>query len=154
MGITRKTNGSKMNSQRIALLAKRDELIERIYLHRSDRAADRKEHDQDDVTLQSVVRDLAYASMENEIRMLAEVELSLHRLETGEYGLCGSCGANIAPARLEAIPWTRMCIDCAGGRHEECVKRDDMKAPRKAGDLPRNVIQFERSTIPKTIEKL
>ena len=144
MGTVRKT---KMNGPRIALLAKRDELIERIYARRSDRIADRKEHNQDDVTLQTVVRDLAYASMENEIRMLAEVELSLHRLETGEYGLCGSCGANIPTARLDAIPWTRVCIVCAGGRHEECVKRDDKKAPRRAGDLPRNVIQFQRSTI-------
>ena len=153
MGIRMKTNSSKMDSHRTALLAKRDRLIELIYAHRSEIAADREEYDQADVTLPTVVRDLAYASMENEIRMLAEVELSLHRLETGEYGLCGSCGAKISTARLEAIPWTRVCVVCAGGRHEGGVKQGDIQASRKAGDLPRNVIRFQRSsTIQKRLE--
>ena len=142
-----------MNAHRVALLAKSDELIERIYAHRSEIAADRKEYDQADVTLQTVIRELAYATMENEIRMMAEVELSLHRLETGEYGLCGSCGVKISTARLEAIPWTRVCVVCAGGRHEGGVKRCDIEASRKAGDPPRNVIRFQRSgTIQNRLE--
>ena len=30
----------------------------------------------------------------------------------GSCGLCRDCGEPIAPARLEAIPWTRVCIAC------------------------------------------
>ena len=36
----------------------------------------------------------------------------VHRIEKGVYGICRDCGDPIAPARLEAIPWTRVCIEC------------------------------------------
>lgn len=44
---------------------------------------------------------------------LALVEGALRALDDGTYGTCISCGNPIAPARLEAIPWAPMCIDCA-----------------------------------------
>jgi len=36
----------------------------------------------------------------------------LWRMEKGTYGMCRDCGEPIAPARLNAIPWTRVCITC------------------------------------------
>jgi DnaK suppressor protein len=45
---------------------------------------------------------------------LAEVESAIHRLEDGSYGKCESCGEPIAPARLEALPASRLCVTCAG----------------------------------------
>ena len=47
---------------------------------------------------------------------LAEVEHALDKLSQGTYGLCESCGKPIAPARLEAKPAARLCIDCASKR--------------------------------------
>jgi DnaK suppressor protein len=47
---------------------------------------------------------------------IAEVEAALVRLEEGGYGRCEVCGTAIAEGRLEARPWTRFCIDHAGGR--------------------------------------
>jgi RNA polymerase-binding transcription factor DksA len=44
---------------------------------------------------------------------LAEVDAALVRLEQGTYGVCESCGAEITPARLEAVPATSRCIACA-----------------------------------------
>ena len=44
---------------------------------------------------------------------LDEVEMALTKLESGEYGNCESCGQPINPARLEAMPTARLCIDCA-----------------------------------------
>jgi hypothetical protein len=34
-------------------------------------------------------------------------------MDEGTYGQCEACGKNIAKARLEAIPFTRYCIECA-----------------------------------------
>ena len=42
-----------------------------------------------------------------------EVALALGRLEDGTYGSCEVCGVAIAPARLEAMPATRYCINHA-----------------------------------------
>lgn len=47
---------------------------------------------------------------------LAEVEHALGKLDSGDYGTCESCGRAIAPARLEAKPAARLCIDCASKR--------------------------------------
>jgi DnaK suppressor protein len=44
---------------------------------------------------------------------LGEVELALRKFDEGTFGVCESCGNPIAPARLEAIPAARYCIDCA-----------------------------------------
>ena len=42
----------------------------------------------------------------------ADIEEALYRMEKGTYGTCKDCGEEIAPARLNAIPWTRSCITC------------------------------------------
>ena len=47
---------------------------------------------------------------------LAEVEHALAKFEAGTFGLCENCGQPIAPARLEAKPGARLCINCASRR--------------------------------------
>lgn len=47
---------------------------------------------------------------------LDEVETALGKLDAGTYGACESCGQPIAPARLEAKPAARFCINCASKR--------------------------------------
>jgi len=44
---------------------------------------------------------------------LDEVAAALARLDAGTYGTCEVCGVAINPARLEAMPATRFCIDHA-----------------------------------------
>ncbi len=43
---------------------------------------------------------------------LVEVEAALERLDNGTYGTCEVCGELIAIERLEALPETRMCLEC------------------------------------------
>ena len=47
---------------------------------------------------------------------LSEVERALAKFADSTYGRCESCGKPIAPARLEAKPAARYCIDCASKR--------------------------------------
>jgi len=44
---------------------------------------------------------------------LDEVALAISRLEDGSYGRCAVCDVAIEPARLEAMPATRFCINHA-----------------------------------------
>jgi RNA polymerase-binding transcription factor DksA len=44
---------------------------------------------------------------------LQEVEDALEKLGSGRYGTCEGCGQPIDPVRLEAMPATRYCINCA-----------------------------------------
>jgi RNA polymerase-binding transcription factor len=42
-----------------------------------------------------------------------KLQRALAKLEEGSYGRCDRCGGPIAPARLEAVPESLLCIDCA-----------------------------------------
>ena len=45
-------------------------------------------------------------------QLLQMVEAALARIREGSFGECISCGKEINPKRLEAVPWTRHCIEC------------------------------------------
>jgi len=49
---------------------------------------------------------------QTDAKILQAIEEALARLDKGTYGTCRDCGEPISPARLSAIPWTRVCITC------------------------------------------
>jgi DnaK suppressor protein len=49
---------------------------------------------------------------QTDAKILQAIEEALARIEKGTYGICRDCGEPIAEARLNAIPWTRVCITC------------------------------------------
>ena len=49
---------------------------------------------------------------QTDAKILQAIEEALLRIEKGTYGLCRDCGEAVAEARLNAIPWTRVCITC------------------------------------------
>jgi DnaK suppressor protein len=55
---------------------------------------------------------IALKLKQTDAKILQAIEEALVRMEKGTYGTCRDCGDPIAPARLEAIPWTRVCITC------------------------------------------
>jgi RNA polymerase-binding protein DksA len=50
---------------------------------------------------------------ETEREEIAAIRAALARLDAGTYGTCSKCGEAIAPGRLEALPYTIVCVDCA-----------------------------------------
>jgi RNA polymerase-binding transcription factor DksA len=70
------------------------------------------EHDPEGATIAFERQQLA-AVLDAARRRLADVDAALARRAAGRYGICESCGRPIAPARLEARPAARTCIDCA-----------------------------------------
>jgi len=67
------------------------------------------------------VIDAAYDSTQDEIssqlaevesRELSNIENALHRMRVGKYGSCEVCNGKIPMARLNALPYATMCIEC------------------------------------------
>ena len=56
-----------------------------------------------------VLESLGNASAENLIR----INNALKRIESGEYFTCSLCGEAIPAARMELLPFTTHCINCA-----------------------------------------
>ena len=44
---------------------------------------------------------------------IRQIEAALARIDAGEYGFCAKCGAAIAQERLDVLPQTPFCRDCA-----------------------------------------
>lgn len=49
---------------------------------------------------------------QTDAKILQAIEEALYRMEKETYGICRDCDEEIAEARLNAIPWTRVCITC------------------------------------------
>jgi RNA polymerase-binding transcription factor DksA len=52
-------------------------------------------------------------ALEKQIRdQLTEIQTALDKFEDNSYGKCEDCGKPIDPARLDALPQARLCLDC------------------------------------------
>lgn len=60
----------------------------------------------------SYTKEFLFHQSNNDRQLLQMVENALSRIREGSFGECISCGKEINPKRLEAVPWTRHCIEC------------------------------------------
>lgn len=47
---------------------------------------------------------------------IAEIDAALERIDDGDYGMCEDCENDIPVLRLRALPFARLCLDCAAAR--------------------------------------
>ncbi|HEX4605098.1 MAG TPA: TraR/DksA family transcriptional regulator [Candidatus Angelobacter sp.] len=60
----------------------------------------------------SYTKEFLFSQSNNDRQLLGMVENALQRIREGAFGECVSCGNEINAKRLEAVPWTRYCIEC------------------------------------------
>ena len=65
-----------------------------------------------DAAFDTGVDEIASTLAEHEARELSQVELALAKLKKGSYGLCEECETKIPVERLNALPYSTMCITC------------------------------------------
>ena len=65
-----------------------------------------------DFALDSAQDELSSQLAEVESRELAYIDNALEQMREGKYGHCEVCNANIPLARLQALPYATLCIDC------------------------------------------
>lgn len=72
-----------------------------------------------DLGSQACEEDVSLRLMENKVRMIAEVNAALARLDRGVFGQCEGCRRKIAKSRLQVLPYARYCVACARKREEQ-----------------------------------
>lgn len=65
-----------------------------------------------DVATDSYDREFSLSRASVEQKIVYEIDEALKRIEEGEYGLCLTCGKQIAKNRLKAVPYAKYCIAC------------------------------------------
>jgi len=66
-----------------------------------------------DVGTDNFEREVVFGLMQNEHKLLREIDEALQRIANGTYGVCVATGKPISKARLQAKPWARYCIEYA-----------------------------------------
>src|SRR5215468_8595277 len=65
-----------------------------------------------DKAANSYNKEFLFHQSNNERQLLQMVDNALSRIREGSFGECIHCGKEINAKRLEAVPWTRHCIEC------------------------------------------
>ena len=66
-----------------------------------------------DVGTENYDQEFTLGLIENEQGTLDQIHQGLDRIKAGTFGICEECGQPIAKPRLQAIPYTAHCIECA-----------------------------------------
>jgi DnaK suppressor protein len=97
------------------LLGRRTELRKRLGKELEDLAHVKHSSasgDAADAAFDASGEELASTLAELESKELAQIERALRRLKSGSYGKCEACSCTIPVARLNALPYSTLCIKC------------------------------------------
>jgi RNA polymerase-binding protein DksA len=72
-----------------------------------------------DVGTENFDQEFTLGLIENEQLTLDQIQDALKRIQAGTYGRCEECGGPIAKPRLQALPYTPYCIECARKLEEQ-----------------------------------
>lgn len=99
---------------RKALLSRLSELDSRLHQIESE-LDEPHSKDWDDAAIEhegdEVLEHLGQSGQEE----IARIRAALQRIRDGSYGTCARCGEQISAERLEVLPETPLCKDCAAG---------------------------------------
>src|SRR5262245_42849943 len=97
------------------LLTRRDEILKKLRQD-MDNLRNFKESDstgdEADVAFEAGSDEMASHLAELDSRELQQIERALGRLKQGTYGLCEGCAGKIPVGRLNALPYSTLCIEC------------------------------------------
>jgi DnaK suppressor protein len=82
-------------------------------------------------------REINFILSDRERVKIKQIDDALDRLADNTYGVCDSCGLEIAEERLNAMPFTRLCRDCQQDMEREAKSQrridDERNSYRKLG---------------------
>lgn len=97
------------------LLGRRAELRRRLGMELAGLGGDKQSSasgDAADAAFDASGEEMASTLAELEGKELAQIERALRRLKAGTYGRCEACNVKIPVARLDALPYSTLCIKC------------------------------------------
>jgi DnaK suppressor protein len=105
---------------------------------RAEREANKDEGmDTYDLASEERDREINFILSDRERVKIKQIDDALDRLDQGTYGVCESCGLEIAEERLQALPFTRLCRDCQQEQEKEAKSQrrfdDERNTYRKLG---------------------
>src|SRR4051812_35878832 len=101
---------TELNKFKAILTGRQSELTPLLW--KRDGIAIEKTPDALDEVQLATERELATRNLARESKLLRNVRAALGRIDEGTYGICLHCEEEIGAKRLNALPWTPLCIEC------------------------------------------
>ena len=80
---------------------------------------------------------LPYDRLDETVKEIIEqIDIAINKILIGDYGICENCGDEISLKRLEALPWTRLCIDCARDLERKLHEPEPVEESPEDSELP------------------
>jgi DnaK suppressor protein len=139
---TKKTPANRkkfLSDLRQNLLEMKNKLVAEIDSELKAEREGNKDEGMDTYDLASEERDreINFILSDRERLKIKQIDDALVRMDEGTYGVCESCGLEIAEERLEAMPFTRLCRDCQQDMEREAKSQrrfdDERNTYRKLG---------------------
>lgn len=110
-----------LKKSREALEAMRAQLLRSVQHGVQEGREQSKDEGMDTYDLASDARDreISHILTDRDRDKLQAIDEALGRVDDGSYGMCESCESEIAEARLQALPFTRVCVSCQAEREKE-----------------------------------
>lgn len=96
---------SQLEARRVELVRRMEEVERELDSHQSKDWEEMATEREDDEVLERMG-----LSARDEI---ARIDAALDRIAADDYGWCARCGAEISPERLDVVPHTPFCRNCA-----------------------------------------
>ena len=127
-----------LKKSRETLEAMRSQLLRNVRQDLSDGRDQQKDEGMDTYDLASDARDREISSIltDRDRDKVQAIDEALGRVDDGSYGMCEDCESDIAEARLTALPFTRLCVQCQGEREKEAKMNrrfDEDRSYRRLG---------------------
>ena len=106
-------DGKKLDYFKDKLLQKQLSLTDMVQRTEGyGREKDQNIQDVADMAVESYTKEFNFGKSSGDRHILQLIREALDRIEDKSYGTCVNCENAIQPKRLEAVPWTRLCIQC------------------------------------------
>ena len=113
-----------LDEQRDLLLAEREDYLQKAEELKAEADALARETEPGDIQFDEEGGEGGTASIDREVDLVLsaqaraaveEIDRALHKIEMGTYGICESCNQPIPKARLKALPYAALCVQCKSG---------------------------------------
>jgi DnaK suppressor protein len=105
-------NKRDLKKFKIALEQKRDSIVSTAKKAHWDNMEDTRHGDFVDQASDDNEVHVNLRLLQIDAKLLRAIEAAIERIDNGNYGICASCEQDISVARLKAVPWTSVCIEC------------------------------------------
>jgi len=127
-----------LKKARDALTARKEQILKQLNeeLKEGKESALDEGMDTYDLASEERTREINLILSDRDREKLQAIEDALERIDAGTYGICEMCEEEIAPERLEALPFTRLCVTCQSEIEKEAKQHrrgDDDRSHRRSG---------------------